>query len=414
MQRVLLLLPKTSYRIEAFTEGAARAGAEVVLASDACHVLAGEWRTGALTVDFDAPGEAAARVVEACRARPVAAIVPLTEAGALVAALASEQLGLSHNAPSAAYAARNKRALREALARGGVTQPSWIQASLDEPHEAIAARVTYPCVAKPVLLSASRGVIRADDPSALVAALGRIRAIVDLPELFKVHDPDRHTVLVEQFVPGPEVALEGVLTRGSLATLALWDKPDPLDGPYFEETIYVTPSRWPDAIVERTRSAVEQAARAMGLTTGPVHAEVRLAGGEIPFVLEVAARSIGGLCGRALRFPGGMSLEELVVRHALGEDVTGARSEGASGVMMIPIPEAGVLEEVSGVDAARGVDGIEDVVIGAPPGTKLVPLPEGGSYLGFLFARAASPAAVERALREAHARLAFRVARALT
>jgi biotin carboxylase len=430
MPRIMLLLPKTTYRAEAFLDGAACAGVGVKIASDVCHVLDAAWSaTGSayaeaapLVIDFDAPDEAAARVIDACRAEAVEAIVPVTETGALVAAIASRALGLPYNAAEAAYAARNKRALREALAAASVPQPKYVKASLDDDPREVAARAMAmtaggPCVVKPVLLSASRGVIRADDAAAIAKAMARVAAIVELPELFKVHDPDRRTILVEQFVPGAEVALEGVLTRGRLQTLALFDKPDPLDGPYFEETIYVTPSRLAAATQERIRAVTEAAARAMGLETGPIHAELRVrdAANEDPIVIEVAARSIGGLCARALRFAGGMSLEELVVRHAVGEDVTRASLvRGASGVMMIPIPGAGVLEGVRGIAEAAAVRGVEDVVIGAPTGTKLVPLPEGGSYLGFLFARGAAPADVEASLREAHARLVFDLAVALT
>ncbi len=421
MPRVLLLLPKSSYRAQPFLDGAASAAVEVRVASDVCHVLHEAWGTGALTVDFDAPEEAARRIAEACAHDPVDAIVPVTEATALVAALASERLGIPANAPRAAYAARNKRALREALLAAGVPQPAFRVASLDDDPARVAALLPPPCVVKPVLLSASRGVIRADDAPAIVAALARIAAIVASPDLGGLRDADRRAVLVEQFVAGPEVALEGLLTDApggaQLRTLALFDKPDPLDGPYFEETIYVTPSRLPAATQERVRAVAEAAARAMGLRTGPVHAELRLRGGDAPCVIEIAARSIGGLCARTLRFDAGMSLEELVVRHAVGEDV-GARVPAspreASGVMMIPVPAPGVLEEIDGVSDAAAVAGIEDVVIGAPIGTRLVPLPEGGSYLGFLFARGATPAAVEASLRAAHAKLRFRVAVALS
>jgi biotin carboxylase len=419
MARVLLLLPKSSYRAQPFLDGAARAGVLVRVASDVCHVLHEAWGSGALTVDFDAPEEAAARIAEACAREPVDAIIPVTDATALVAALAAARMGLAANAPSAAYAARNKRALREALASAGVPQPAFRVASLDDDRRRVAEEAFRPCVVKPVLLSASRGVIRADDPPGVIAALARIDAIVAMPDLGGIEDTDRRTVLVEQFVEGPEVALEGLLTPtpdgAVLRTLALFDKPDPLDGPYFEETIYVTPSRLPAGTQERIRAVAEAAARAMGLSTGPVHAELRLQGGDAPVVIEIAARSIGGLCGRALRFDAGMSLEEIVVRHAVGEEVSlRALSGGASGVMMIPVPAKGVLEAITGLDDARAVVGIEEVVLGAPLGTKLVPVPEGGSYLGFLFARGETPSKVEAALREAHGRLGFRVAVALS
>ncbi len=127
-------------------------------------------------------------------------------------------------------------------------------------------------------------------------------------------------------------------------------------------------------------------------------------------MLEVAARPIGGLCAQALCFAPDVPLEELLLRHAVGEDVSKARlADPATGVMMIPIPKAGVYADVAGVEEARAVPGITDVVITAKQGQKLVPLPEGASYLGFLFARGQTAAEAEAALRLAHARLAFEI-----
>jgi biotin carboxylase len=275
--------------------------------------------------------------------------------------------------------------------------------------------VTYPCVLTPTVLSASRGVIRADDPAGFVSAFGRIAAILredDVRELGEGADE----ILVEGFVPGVEVALEGLLVAGTLELLALFDKPDPLDGPYFEETLYVTPSRLPAATQAAVLARTAEAARALGLHEGPVHAELRIdvagggaAGGQV-WLVELAARSIGGLCSRTLRFGTGLTLEEIILRHALGSPIASlTREHTAAGVMMLPIPRAGVYAGVEGVAAAEAVPGIVEVTITAHPGQALVPLPEGARYLGFVFARAAEPAAVEAALREAHRRLAFRI-----
>jgi biotin carboxylase len=276
----------------------------------------------------------------------------------------------------------------------------------------VARRMTYPCVLKPLVLSASRGVIRADDPAAFVAAFERVRAILAEPDVAALGD-GTDQILVEAFVPGVEVALEGLLRAGALSVLALFDKPDPLDGPYFEETIYVTPSRLPAATQRVIADVTAQAARALGLEDGPIHAELRLdarapADAPRPVMLELAARSIGGLCSRTLRFGTGLTLEDLILRRALDLPIASLEREGrAAGVMMIPIPRAGVLEKVEGLDAAEAVPLIEDVTISAHPGETLVPLPEGHRYLGFIFARGDDPAAVERALRDAHARLTF-------
>jgi biotin carboxylase len=243
-------------------------------------------------------------------------------------------------------------------------------------------------------------VIRADTPAQRDAAIARARGIADGGDL-----------LIEDFVPGAEVALEGLLQAGTLRTLAVFDKPDPLDGPYFEETIYVTPSRLPagtrDAIVAQAAAA----ARACGLREGPIHVELRLPAGRDPVVLELAARTIGGLCARTLRFGAGIALEELVLRHALGlslEDLK--RTDAASGVMMLPIPHAGVLRQVAGQGAARAVPGIVGLEISIASGRPVRPLPEGDRYLGFLFARGETPADVEDALRTAHAELDVRIA----
>jgi biotin carboxylase len=260
-----------------------------------------------------------------------------------------------------------------------------------------------------MFLAASRGVIRADDDAEFAAAWRRIAAILSEPDVVRRGGPAAREILVEEFLPGEEVALEGLLEAGRLRVLALFDKPDPLNGPYFEETIYVTPSRLPADAQTHVADVAARAVAALGLVDGPIHAELRVRAGKA-WVLEVAARSIGGLCSRTLRFGTGLSLEELILRHALGEGVDAlARETRAAGVMMIPIPRAGVLQKVEGLDEAESVPGVDGVTISAHPGQRLVPLPEGFRYLGFLFARAQTPAEVEAALRRAHAALRFRI-----
>ncbi len=425
--RVLLILPKTSYRIGAFLDAARAVGVELLVATDRCHVLDGEYQfpANSFVVDLGDPAAAAERIVAAARELPLRAVIPAGgETAAFVAALAAERLGLAHNPAAAAEAASNKRLMRERLGAAGVPQPHWFTCDLDDDPAAIAARIDetlgWSCVIKPLLLSGSRGVIRADDPEGFALAFARLRRLLLAPELLAMDRVASHQVLVESFVPGVEVALEGLLERGRLLPLALFDKPDALDGPFFEETLYVTPSRLPAAAQAQVTAITQLAARAMGLTDGPVHAELRLphdccaTGTELPVVIEVAAHSIGGLCGRMLRFGTGMSLEELLIRHAIGADVSSAtRERAAAGAMMLPIPSAGVLKAVDGEAAARAVPGIDDVVISTTIGTELVPLPEGSSYLGFLFARGATPEAVEQALRTAHAQLRFTITKAL-
>ena len=261
---------------------------------------------------------------------------------------------------------------------------------------------------KPLTLSASRGVIRANNADQFIAAFERIRALLQRDDVTVTGDAARY-LLAEEYVPGLEVALEGLLTAGELHTLALFDKPDPLEGPFFEETIYVTPSRLPPAVQDTIRTTAADACAALGLTEGPIHAELRL-NDDGPWVLEIAARSIGGLCSRTLRFGTGMTLEEIILRHALGWPIaTLERERRAAGVMMIPIPRAGALAGVRGVEDAKAVPGVEDVVVSAHVGQTLVPLPEGWQYLGFVFARGDGPADVEDALRIAHGRLSFEI-----
>ena len=371
-----------------------------MVASERRQALAGVMGHRALTVNCRNRDEAADRIVRLAARKPLDAVVAVDDEGVLVAALAAQRLGLAHNPPDAAARSRDKAAMRRALEDAGVPQPEFRMAGPDAEVAGLAAEVGFPCVLKPVSLSGSRGVIRADDPEAAVVAAKRVRAILaDAGE-----DPEA-PLLVERYIPGDEVAVEGLLRGGTLEPLAVFDKPDPLEGPYFEETIYVTPSRLPpetlDAIVRMTADA----AAALELVEGPIHAELRTDGGRA-WVLELAARSIGGLCSRALRFGVGVTLEEVILRHALGLPIDDLRRESAaSGVMMIPIPRAGILEEVRGRDRARAVPGIAGLELTIGPGRHVKPLPEGDRYLGFLFARADGPEGVEQALRTAHGHL---------
>jgi biotin carboxylase len=428
--RVLLLVSTTSYRAEDLGAAARRLGAEALLGTDRCHKLAELWPReafgGSLPLNFRDHAEAAAQIAEEAARQPIAAIVPTDETTAQIAARAAALLGLPGNPPHAADVARDKDRSHAALDAAGVRCAAGASFPVADDPETRARAARYPCVLKPLLLSASRGVIRADDVRQFVAAWRRIAALLDTPALRAIEDPAGHRIRVETFVPGAEVAVEGILARGRLRVLALFDKPDPLDGPLFEETIYVTPSRHPLSLQAAIAETTQRAAAAIGLVEGPIHAELRLPPDGVPSVLEVAARSIGGLCARTLRYAlpraegegvsrgatglQGASLEEIVLRHALGLPVNDLERRGASGVMMIPMPGAGVLQSVHGVDAARAVPLVEDVVISARPGDVLVPLPEGSSYFGFIFARGDAPDAVEAALRAAHGRLRAQVA----
>jgi biotin carboxylase len=402
--RILLLLPSSTYRAADFVGAAAAVGAEVVIASDTEQAMAEEMRDRALTLPLADPEAAADAIVAHGERAPIDAIVAVDDQGVVPAALAGSRLGLPHNPPDAGRASRDKAELRRRL-DGHVPQPPAVVVAPGDDVAAVAAELGPPVVVKPLSLSASRGVIRADGPEEAAAAAKRVRTILDCAD----HDADE-PLLVESFVPGEEVAVEGLLRAGELEVLAVFDKPDPLDGPYFEETIYVTPARHPPGVVATVEAVTREAAAAVGLREGPIHAELRLrprSDGDVePVFLELAARSIGGLCARALRFGLGVSLEDLIVRHALGMDLGTLRREpDASGVMMLPIPRAGRLVEVGGRDRARAVPGIVGLEVTIPAGRDVQPLPEGDRYLGFLFARGATPDEVEASLRSAHAHL---------
>ena len=402
--RVVLVLPSATYRAPDFLAAAAALDCEVVVGSEVSQALAAEMGDRALVLPLDRPELAAERIAEHAGRVAVDAVVGVDDQGVLVAALAAARLGLAGNPPDAVAATRNKATQRRRLADAGVAQPSFrVVGSRDDVGRA-AREVGPPVVVKPLSLSGSQGVIRVDGARDAAGTAERVRHIL----AFAGRDPNE-PLLVEEFVPGDEVALEGILAGGAVQALALFDKPDPLDGPYFEESLYVTPSRLPEERQSAVERLVGEAAVALGLREGPIHAEVRMAGSDA-WVLELAARSIGGLCSRALRFGAGISLEELILRHALGlpvDDLVGA--DGASGVMMIPIPASGTLEGVDGVPDAAGLAGVEGVEITIPRGRPVRALPEGDRYLGFVFARGDTPAQVEATLRAAFERLDVRI-----
>jgi biotin carboxylase len=401
-RRVLLLSTPQSYRAEAFAAAAARLGIDAVAALDMDPALAERWNVP-LGMRFDDHEHAANAIVAFAANTPLDAIIAVDDSGALLAARASAALGLPHNAPDAAEAARDKYLMRMRLAAGGVPIPTFRLCSTGDDFAVLAHQVPYPCVVKPLRLNGSRGVIRADDPKQFISAARRLGALLDAIDPAPTPKP----FLVEEFVPGFEVALEGMIDDGELQVLALFDKPDPLDGPFFEETIYVTPSRLPAEVQAAIAACTARAAAALGLRRGPIHAELRI-NERGPWLIEAAGRSIGGMCSRTLQFGTDASLEELILRQACGMPIESlSRSGSAGGVMMIPIPRGGILQRVRGIDAARAAPGIEDVQITAQLHYPIAPLPEGESYLGFIFARGATPAAVEDALRAAHARLEF-------
>ena len=408
--RLLLFAATTGYQIRVFEEAARRLGVDLTLATDRCHVLEDPWGDRAVAVRF---GDVAASM-QALRGRQFDAVAAVGDSPAVLAAEAAAVLGIPFHPPAAVRACHDKYLARQLFQAAGLPVPQFFRVVLAEGSELAARRAPYPCVLKPLGLSASRGVIRANDAEEFRAAFARIATLLDKsPDIRMAREEQNHYLQVETYIPGREFAVEGIMTHGAVRIFAIFDKPDPLEGPFFEETIYVTPSRESAAVQQSMREMVERAVRALGLYHGPFHAELRCNEGGV-WMLEVAARPIGGLCSKALRFGDGSPLEEVVLRHAIGEDIAGIQAaDSASGVMMIPIPRAGVYEGAGGIDEARAVAGVEGVIVTAKAGQTLTPLPEGASYLGFIFARGSDAAAVERALRQAHAKLSFRVARAL-
>ena len=406
--RVILLIGTQTYRGAPFIEAAERIGLEAVKGLDMPKPLARHWRA-TLPLDFRDSDKAVADIVAFARQSPVRAILCVDDNGAVIAARAAAALGLSHSSPDASLAARDKLIMRQRLAAAGVPIPWFRHLTTDDDPARIADEIEYPVVIKPTHLAASQGVIRANNPTEFIDAFYCTRSIAlatgDTLEKRQAAD-----MLVEGYIDGFEVALEGILAEGHLKLLALFDKPDPLVGPYFEETIYVTPSRLPTDTQASIVACAADACAALGLREGPVHAELRI-NDDGPWVIEVAGRSIGGLCSKTLRFgTEDMSLEELILRRAVGMDVAALQRENrAGGVMMIPIPAAGILKSVEGVEDALAVPGIEEVDITLPLQHPVIPLPEGASYLGFIFARGERPDEVEAALREAHRRLHFTI-----
>ena len=407
-KKLLILASKLGYQTRGFTDAAEALGVEVRFATDRCHNLDDPWSDGALPLHFENARDAAKEIAQRFASDPPQAILALGDRPTLTAAYAARALNLPGNDPEAVERCRSKLAQRETLCAACLPVPEFFSFALDEPTENILTSIKFPCVVKPLSLAASQGVIRADDERQFCAAVLRIRALLESPELRVTREPGLDRLLVEKYIPGREVAVEGLLDSGRLRILAIFDKPDPLEGPYFEETIYVTPSRLPESQQCALRDCATCAVRALGLTHGPVHAEFRI-NDEGPWVLEVAPRPIGGLCSRALRFgPGRISLEELLVRHALQlGGIDADREAQASGVMMIPVTRSGIFERVDGLDAAERVAGITEIRITARLKDYVAAWPEGASYLGFIFARGETAGEVEAALQAAHAKLFF-------
>ncbi len=405
---MIILAGVASYRRAAFRAAAERLEIDLIEVADIPEPLA-EFAAMTTAVDYNQPEEAAATIASMAVDRGATAILAIDDTATLLAAAASDRSGLPHNDPDSALAARDKLVMRQRLESAGEPVPWFRSVPLSTDPRGIAAAVAYPCVVKPTALSGSRGVIRANDPEEFASAFDRTKSI----SIAEGIDPATGVLIVEEYLPGDEVAVEAIMTEGRLQVLSIFDKPDPLVGPFFEETIYVTPSRLPATAQATISDRTAGAAEALGIRTGPVHAELRVHGNEA-WVIELAGRSIGGMCSTILEFGSGTSLEELILLNAVGRFEGVGSMDGAAGVMMIPIPGSGVLRCVNGLDEARTVAGVTGVQLTAQIGLPIQALPEGASYLGFIFAKGDDPATVEQSLREAHSRLEIRIDRLLS
>ncbi len=430
--RVLLLLPAAGYANHDFQQAAETLGVEVITCADFCHQLAPAWGLPPLmSVPFDRPAESVPRILSALknlRLTPhpaltqratvssplqageggplysIDAVIPTDDHGLELAAHLRLALGLPGNAVEAVMRLRDKFHFRQLQQAHGLLHPAFCAVQHNDNGAVVAAQLGFPLVVKSRQLNASRGVIRVNNPAEFSHALAQVRRI----QARYLRDAELLGVLIESFIPGTEVALEGVLNHGQLQVLALFDKPDPLDGPTFEETIYVTPSRLPPQTQAAIADAVSRACAAAGITEGAIHAEARI-NAEGVWLLEIAPRAIGGLCGRTLTATLGISSAEIVLRHALGLPLDIQSPKVAAGVMMIPIPTTGMLQAVDGVETGRAMPHITGIEITAAVGQLIAPPPEGASYLGFIFSRAANPETAEAALRAAHAQLVIRI-----
>lgn len=416
-RRLLLFSTKLGYQAQSFRAAAKKLAVQTVAVTDRCRRLEDPWGDAAIPVSFERSEEAAYKVMEGVRGERVDGVVALGDRPAAAAAYVARGLGIAFHHPLAVDACRSKLRTREILHDVGLPVPWFKKVATTPAPEPSLLGIQYPCVLKPLSLSASQGVIRANNRDEFLEAAKRINQLLHSPEIQASRGPYLDQLLVEGYIGGSEVAVEGLMTEGDLRFLAVFDKPDPLEGPYFEETIYVTPSRLPAPQQQRVMQRTKDFAIAMGLSHGPIHAEFRV-NEEGIWPLEIAPRPIGGLCAGALRFgPEGkawISLEELLLRHAVGLPGAGLpREESAAGVMMIPVPGSGIFESISGENDARHVPGITDLQITARLHDHIAAWPEGSSYLGFIFSRAERPAQAEAALREAHSKLTFRFSQRL-
>lgn len=390
--RVLVVLPTETYRAADFVNAARATGVELAIASESDLPLVASDRQ--VLIDCAQVHQSAEAIAALASTTPVDAIIAADDAGVEIAALASELIGLPTSPAGSVHATLDKSLMRASLLAAEIAQPRFEVVGVGG-AAAAAERIGYPVVTKPRTRTASIGVVRSNDAGDLEIAAG-------IAERHQRADDGSATILVEEYLDGPEISLEGMVWDGVVETLAIFDKPDQPSGPFFPESTFVTPSTLSRREVAEVEATVQRATRAIGLTHGPIHAELRIVAA-VPKVLEIAGRSIGGLCGRALTFGlMGDSIESLLIRQSLGmRRVGSSRQPGASGVLMIPIERSGTLTSVTGLDRAAEIEGVWNVEMTVPLGADVVAPPHGDRYLGFVFARSHDRATTVRALRTA-------------
>ncbi len=396
--RVLVIAPHGSYRTAPFIKAADQLNVDVLIASQGEHSIVSDYVQG-LHIDFQNEEQAIETILTEAKKHAFSGIIGTDDTTTELAARIAEKLTLPHNNPQAVKIAQRKDLARLSLKDASVKIPEFDLLTTTKSLSQQNIHVNYPAVIKPVALSASRGVIRVNNKQELQQALARLAKMLAAER--QIDTAVREILLLEEFIPGKEIAIEAMLHNGVLDVLAIFDKPDPLNGPFFEETYYLTPTSLSEKIQQEIKQTVLESCRAYGLKEGPIHAECRINKKGV-WILEVAARTIGGMCGRLLSLGTGHSLEELVLLHAMGRRIEINTVESAAGVLMIPIPKGGILKRIEGLLDAQRIPYVMEVSIEVRDGYELIPLPEGNSYLGFIFAEAPTVKEAEQALRNAH------------
>lgn len=401
LKKLLVILPANTYRAQRFLEAARKLGVDVFIATDSDFSPPDPSNSVIDGISFCDPKEAGRQIADIIRHQGPMSVLAVDEAAVEVAEWTRVALGLIDHPNSGILATRDKRELRQRLRENNISQPKTFDILELEQGR---GEIPFPVVVKPSKGSGSIGVTKAQNQQELTKSLITVQDVIAKMTI------SNQCIVVEEYIPGVEFAVDILVTDGKLHVLVIFEKPDPLVGPFFAETIYVTPPHLTDSQLEALHSVIQKCIRALSINNGPLHLELRLTSANDWVPIDIASRSIGGNCSNALAFASNTSLEELIIQNALGLEVINTQRERrASGVYMIPAETLGTLVAVHGVEAALKVRFVEDIQITVKPGTKTVPLPFDNQYLGFIFAKAPGAKTVEKALRTARALLEIEV-----